>query len=169
MGNFFDKLKNMTNLSEQDEYYDDEYMEDEYEDLDDDYDDYEEEKVTPISNFSTNKSGFESRGNNVVNLKASVQMGMVIIHPRSYDDARSIADHIKSYRPVIINLDEVDNVLAQRIMDFVSGTCYTLRGDLQRVARNIFIIAPENVEITGDIREELKTRGINLPWKNTDE
>ncbi len=167
MGNFFDKIKNMTNTSAEDEYYDD-YENDNYDDFDDDYDDFEEEKVTSINSYSSPKPVYNNT-NNVVNLKANVQMGMVIIHPKVYEDARSIADHIKSYRPVIINLDSVEKELAQRIMDFVSGTCYTLRGDLQRVSGNIFIIAPENVEITGDIREELKTRGINLPWNAADE
>ncbi len=168
MGNFLDKLKNMTNINEQDDYYEeDEYMEDEYEDFDDAYDEPVEAKARPVNNYSS--ATYEAKTNNIVNLKANVQLGMVIIHPRTYDDARSIADHIKSYRPVVINLDAVDSVLAQRIMDFVSGTCYTLRGDLQRVARNIFLIAPENVEITGDTREELKTRGINLPWKSMEE
>ena len=56
--------------------------------------------------------------------------------------------------------------IAQRIMDFLSGTCYSLEGSIQRVANNIFIIAPENVDISGDFKEELKKKGVLLPWMN---
>ena len=49
-------------------------------------------------------------------------------------------------------------------MEFLSGTCYSLNGYIQRVANNIFVIAPENVDVSGDFKEELKTKGIILPW-----
>lgn len=105
----------------------------------------------------------------VVNFQASVQMEVVVIQPETYDEAQDICDHIKSQRPVIINLENMDRTIAQRIMDFVSGSCYTLNGNLQRVTNNIFIIAPENVDVAGDFREELKSNGIILPWKAGDD
>ncbi len=163
---FFNKFGDMMKLGDDDTAVENEY-EEEYEEYEDDYED--DREMRSLSQYSSSKTSYDSK-NNVVNFQANVQLGMVIIHPENYDDARTIADHIKSFRPVIINLDEVDSVLAQRIMDFVSGTCYTLHGDLQRVARNIFIIAPENVEISGDVRDELlKTKGLNLPWAKKDE
>ncbi len=106
---------------------------------------------------------------NVVNFQASVQMEVIVIQPETYDEAQDICDHIKSQRPVIINLEQMDRNVAQRIMDFVSGACYTLNGNLQRVTNNIFIIAPENVDVAGDFREELKSNGIILPWKTNEE
>ena len=106
---------------------------------------------------------------NVVNFQASVQMEVVVIQPETYDEAQDVCDHIKSQRPVIINLEQMERGVAQRIMDFVSGACYTLNGNLQRVTNNIFIIAPENIDVAGDFREELKSNGIILPWKASEE
>ncbi|MDO4766419.1 MAG: cell division protein SepF [Eubacteriales bacterium] len=103
---------------------------------------------------------------NVVNFQANVQMEVVVIQPATYDEAQVIADHIGSQRPVIVNLEKLDYSIAQRIMDFVSGAVYTLGGNLERVTQNIFIIAPENVDIAGHFQEELKSNGIILPWKS---
>jgi cell division inhibitor SepF len=93
-------------------------------------------------------------------------MEVVVIQPLAYDEAQIICDHIKAKRPVVLNLEKMEKNVAQRIMDFVSGSCYTLNGNLQRITNNIFIIAPENVDVAGDFREELKSNGIILPWKN---
>lgn len=106
------------------------------------------------------------QSSNVVNFHASVQMEVVVIQPATYDEAQVIADHIRSQRPVIVNLEKMDYSIAQRIMDFVSGAVYTLGGNLERVTQNIFIIAPENVDIAGHFQEELKSNGIILPWKS---
>ncbi len=114
-------------------------------------------------------AGGRQQGNhsaNVVNFQTSVKMEVVVIQPESYDEAQDICDHIKSQRPVIINLENLERSIAQRIMDFVSGSIYTLNGNVQRVTNNIFIIAPENIDVAGDFREELKTNGIILPWNN---
>ena len=102
--------------------------------------------------------------NNVSSITASVQMQVVIIKPECYEDAQEICDQIKTKRPVVVNLEKVEYPIAQRIMDFLSGTCYSLEGSIQRVANNIFIIAPENVDISGDFKEELKTKGVIFPW-----
>ncbi|MBR4015449.1 MAG: cell division protein SepF [Anaerotignum sp.] len=108
-----------------------------------------------------------SRNNpQVYSINTNVQMQVVIIKPECYEDAQEICDQIKTKRPVVVNLEKVEYPVAQRIMDFLSGTCYSLEGSIQRVANNIFIIAPENVDISGDFKEELKTKGVLLPWMN---
>lgn len=119
---------------------------------------------------SHKKSQTASKFNNsqVVSIHTNVQMEVVIIKPESYDDAQEISDRIKTKKPVVVNLEKVEYPLAQRIMDFLSGTCYSLDGRIQRVANNIFIIAPENVDISGDFQEELKTKGVIFPWINPD-
>ena len=106
-----------------------------------------------------------SKGNpQVYSINTNVQMQVVIIKPSCYEDAQEICDQVKTKRPVVVNLEKVEYPVAQRIMDFLSGTCYSLEGSIQRVANNIFIIAPENVDISGDFKEELKTKGVILPW-----
>ena len=111
-----------------------------------------------------------SRGTNnnpqIYSVNTNVTMQVVIIKPECYEDAQEICDQIKTKRPVVVNLEKVEYPVAQRIMDFLSGTCYALEGAIQRVANNIFIIAPENVDISGDFKEELKTKGVLLPWMN---
>ena len=103
----------------------------------------------------------------IYSINTKVQMQVVIIKPECYEDAQEICNQVKSKKPVVVNLEKVEFPLAQRIMDFLSGTCYALDGSIQRIANNIFIIAPENVEISGDFKEELKTKGFNLPWANS--
>ena len=146
---------------------------DEYEDYEDEEMEYESETppvretqlrdVTDYSNNSTSRRrGLTNQ--QVVNIHANVQMQVVVVKPQEYEDAQEICDQIKSRRPVVVNLEDVEYPIAQRIMDFLSGTCYSLEGSLQRVSNNIFIIAPENVDISGDFKEELKTKGVILPW-----
>ncbi len=160
MAKFFDKFKEMMRLDE-DEY--EEY--DEYEEFEQKPPKKEAPRVSSQPSFRSYEPSYKSKSNNVVNLKTNVQLGMVVIQPTSYDDARTVSDHLKSYRPVIINLEALDNDMSRRIMDFVYGSCYTLRGTSQRISEKIFIIAPENVEISGDIKKELKNKGILLPWQ----
>lgn len=147
----------------------DEY--DEYEDYEGEEMEYEREApvretqirdVTDYPNTSSRRRGLSNQ--QVVNIHANVQMQVVVVKPQEYEDAQEICDQIKSRRPVVVNLEDVEYPIAQRIMDFLSGTCYSLEGSLQRVSNNIFIIAPENVDISGDFKEELKTKGVILPW-----
>lgn len=108
-----------------------------------------------------------AKGNpQVYSINTNVQMQVVIIKPECYEDAQEICDQVKTKKPVVVNLEKVEFPTAQRIMDFLSGTCYALEGCIQRVANNIFIIAPENVDISGDFKEELKTKGIIFPKVN---
>lgn len=115
--------------------------------------------------FSPAPTKATAKGNSqIYSINTNVQMQVVIIKPACYEDAQEICDQIKTKRPVVVNLEKLEYPVAQRIMDFLSGTCYSLEGSIQRVANNIFIIAPENVDISGDFKEELKTKGVILPW-----
>ena len=67
---------------------------------------------------------------------------------------------------IVVNLEKVPFPVGQRIMDFLSGTCYSLEGSIQRVAHNIFVIAPENVDISAHFKEELKTKGAIYSFNN---
>lgn len=167
MAKFMDKVMDMMKLND--------YDEDDQLDVREDYIGAsarqqrmrEPESPRNFTSYTGGKSQHPS--GNVVNFQASVQMEVVVIQPETYDEAQDVCDHIKSQRPVIINLEQMERNVAQRIMDFVSGACYTLNGNLQRVTNNIFIIAPENIDVAGDFREELKSNGIILPWKSTEE
>lgn len=167
MASFIEKMKEMMKLN-------DDYSEPEQEEIEDDFNSFTGQpkpvSAVQMTDFKpTLKSytgGKKPMNSKVVNFQASVQMEVVVIQPEAYEEAQEICDHIKSQKPVIINLEQTDKMIAQHIMDFVCGSVYTLNGNLQRVSNNIFIIAPENVDIAGEFREELKSNGIILPWKS---
>ncbi|MBQ9942717.1 MAG: cell division protein SepF [Christensenellaceae bacterium] len=76
------------------------------------------------------------------------QMKMIIFRPTSYDETQDVIDNLKARKPIIVNLDEIDMAVAQRILDFISGAVYALGGDIKKAARNIFVVAPSNVEVS---------------------
>lgn len=88
-------------------------------------------------------------------------MEVVVIHPQNMDDANEITDTLLSGRAVILNLEGVHLEVAQRIIDYSAGSCYAMRGNLQRITNYIFLVTPANVEISGDFQEILNT-GIDL-------
>lgn len=91
--------------------------------------------------------------NNVVSIHTMKSMRMVLSEPRTYDEAQEIADHLKSRRPVIVNLQRIRREQAMRIVDFLSGTVYALNGHISKLGPNIFLCTPDNVEISGTITE----------------
>jgi cell division inhibitor SepF len=101
--------------------------------------------------------------NKVVNIHSQAQIKMLIVQPENIDDAQDICDHLKTKKPVIVNLEELDKETAQRIIDFLSGSIYALEGNIQKVSTGIFLIAPNNVDIMGDFKEELRNKGV-FPW-----
>ncbi len=159
---FIDKMKDLMFGEEYDDEDDDEMM--------DDYDypapreSIRESSPREIVDYAPSRISSRKNTSQVVSIHTNIQMQVVIIKPECYEDAQEICDQVKSKKPVVVNLEKVEYPIAQRIMDFLSGTCYSLDGTIQRVANNIFIIAPENVDISGDFKEELKTKGIILPW-----
>ena len=85
----------------------------------------------------------------------SVNMEVCVIKPTSMEDTREIADTLVDNSTVILNLEGIDVELAQRIIDFTSGACYSLGGSLQKVSSYIFVLGPSNVDITGDLQNIL--------------
>lgn len=171
MAKIFDKMKDLMFGEYEDD--EDEYYEDDYAApapvRESSYGLREASREADYAMPAPRKASASAARNNpqVYSINTNVQMQVVIIKPECYEDAQEICDQIKTKRPVVVNLEKVEYPVAQRIMDFLSGTCYSLEGSIQRVANNIFIIAPENVDISGDFKEELKTKGVLLPWMNS--
>lgn len=99
----------------------------------------------------------------VVNLQATTQMKVVVVQLQSFEDAKDIADHLKSKKPIVINLENLDKDVSRRVVDFLAGAVYGVDGNIQKVANGIFLIAPYNVGIMGDFNEELK-RGFPFTY-----
>ena len=72
---------------------------------------------------------------------------LVLIEPKSFDECPKLVDGLKGRRPIIINLEKIETETAKKIFDFLSGATYALNGSVQKIANNIFIFAPESVDI----------------------
>ena len=140
-GGIFNKLLNMVGLEDVEEPQE-EVREEE------NYYEQEEEEYAEDSRFS------KRRGGKVVGLPSAVKMRMIVYQPKSNEDTQDIIDNLKARKPVVINLDEMDNDIAQRVLDFVSGAVYALNGNIKKVARGIFVIAPSNVDISTNSAEK---------------
>jgi cell division inhibitor SepF len=102
----------------------------------------------------------ESKRNKVVNIHATTQLQVILVKPERFDDASSIADHLNEKRTVVLNLESTNKDVSRRLVDFLSGVAYANNGQIKRVANSTFIITPYNVDIMGDLLDELENNGV---------
>ena len=100
--------------------------------------------------------------NKVVNINATTQLSVVLVKPEKFEDAAEIADHLREKRTVVLNLESVNKELARRLVDFLSGVTYAQDGKIKKVANSTFIITPYNVDILGDLIDELENNGLYI-------
>ena len=165
------KLMELTRLTEED---DDDYFYDEEEEFDDDRpprrtafsrgkDDEEEEVPKPRFMGSARSSS-----NNKVVPMRSRGMEVTMVRPTSMEDSKEICDYLLSGKAVLLNMEGIHTEIAQRIIDFTSGSTYSMRGNLKKISNYIFIVTPESVELSGDFQEFLSgntiggTGGLNI-------
>lgn len=86
-----------------------------------------------------------------------------VIKPVEFDDAQTVSDFLKAGKTIVINMEGVQIDPAQRIIDFIGGACYGLGGDLKAISANIFIAAPHNIEVSGDLRDEILNESTLSP------
>ncbi|MCI8406588.1 MAG: cell division protein SepF [Oscillospiraceae bacterium] len=142
--------------------------------LDDDYEEDEQEFVMERPSAPREESAvrrpvreeYEAdeesrrRGNKIVNIHATTQLQMILVKPENFEDASAIADHLNARRAVVLNLENASKELSRRLVDFLSGVAYANNGQIKRVANNAFMITPANVEIQGDLIDELENNGV---------
>ena len=156
-----------------------------FEDEDDDFEEYEAaapraterrergidryerpERVERVSRNNNNDNydviGMENerRSNKVVNIRAATQLQVVLVKPEKFDDASAIADHLREKRTVVLNLESTNKEIARRLLDFLSGVAYANEGKIKKVAISTYIITPYNVDILGDLIDELENNGL---------
>jgi len=152
-----DKMLGAMKYDDEEEYDEDGYYDDDYEEkpsprsvnkravksqtLDDDVD----EKPKASRNTPRNgRSRMMSNG-----------MEVCVIKPTSVEDAREITDTLLENHTVLLNMEGLDVDMAQRIIDFTSGSTYAISGNLQKISHYIFILTPKNVDVSGDFQEIL--------------
>lgn len=138
MSNFMDKFKYFIGV--------DDYEEDEFEE--------DIEVGIPTKTKKIN--------NNVVNIHTNSNMKIVVHEPLSYEEAPEIVDDLKTRKAVVVNFEQLEANLKRQIFDFINGALYAVEGKIQKVTKDIFILAPKSVEIDG-LKEELQSKGI-FPW-----
>ena len=166
----FDKMLDVMKLNDyEDEEYDEEYddLEDEYEEPErkglffkktgtDDVDEPEEaaEPAQP-ARLKVKSQGGSSASSKItpIRTRRSGSMEVCVIKPTTFEDSREISETLLANRTVILNVEGLDLQLTQRIIDFVSGSCYAINGNLQRVGNCIFVVTPQAVDLSGDFNE----------------
>lgn len=160
MSKFIDKFLDTMKLNDgDDDYdYDDDYMYDE----DDDYDNqpqkgfFRRDRKAAVPDEPEPAPKIRPRtASNVVPLRAATRGGMEVcmVKPNSIGDAREIVDTLISGRAVVINMEGIPTEIAQKIIDFTSGACYSMNGNLQKISNFIFIATPQSVELSGDFED----------------
>ena len=102
----------------------------------------------------------ERRSNKVVNIHTTTQLQVVLVKPERFENASEIADHLREKRTVVLNLESTNKDIARRLLDFLSGVAYANEGKIKKVAISTFIITPYNVDILGDLIDELENNGL---------
>lgn len=155
-----DKFLNAMQLNdgtydEEDGYYDEGVAEEEVVVKQDD--EYIEEKpkksLSKVTPMKQNRRNSNSNGGG---------MKVCVIKPTSIEECREITDTLLGNRTVVLNLEGLDVDIAQRIIDFTSGSCYAMSGNMQKISHYIFIITPKSVDISGDFQEIL-SGSIDVP------
>ena len=100
------------------------------------------------------------RGNKVVNINTTTQLAVVLVKPDRFENAAEIADHLKDKRTVVLNLEQTNKDIARSLVDFLSGVAYANEGKIKKVANSTYIITPYNVDIMGDLIDELESSGM---------
>ena len=169
---FLDELKRLTHP------YDDE-MEDDYDEDEEYYEDEDEleedeEDIAPppprdreepprrreYTEPPRRPAAPPAPGSKVVNIHATTQLQVVLVKPERYDNASEIADHLRDKRTVVLNLEKTDKNVARRLLDFLSGVAYAQDGKIKKVALQTYIVTPYNVDIMGDLIDELESSGM---------
>ena len=136
-------------------------------------DDYDDQYINDGPQMVNNNSGLgvgmddaeeepvegAQKKNKVVNIHANTQLKVVLVKPERFEDASTIADHLNNKRTVVLNLESTNKEVSRRLVDFLSGVAYANNGQIKRVANSTFIITPYNVDIMGDLLDELENNG----------
>jgi len=165
---FFDELKRLTRPYD-DRMDDEDYDEAEEEGFEDEYDDEPEEPAPPPREEPRRREYRQEppvqpprRNDNgkVVNIHATTQLQVVLVKPERYENASEVADHLRDKRTVVLNLEKTEKEVARRLLDFLSGVAYAQEGKIKKVALQTYIVTPYNVDIMGDLIDELENNGL---------
>ncbi len=112
------------------------------------------------SSYSSSRtSDYTPRTGRVVNIQTSAQLQVMLVQPESFDDCKPIADELNRKITVVLNLEGRAPDLSRRVLDFLSGVTYANAGNIKKVAKNTYMLTPSNVDLRGDLMDELQNSG----------
>lgn len=167
---FIDELKKLSKPYAEDDDFDD-----------DDFDDEEprprqsRSAPKPSSAYNFEELGLSSSGGSsvpraptggaggkVVNIAATSQLQVIIVTPDRFDSVSEIAERLREKHAILLNLEQTNKDVARRLVDFLSGCAFALDGKIKKVAISTYLITPYNVDIVGDLMDELENNGMYL-------
>jgi cell division inhibitor SepF len=138
------------------------YPDDKY-DVYDEYEDYDEPADVVESAPARTDYGYPPVTDNRIPDEVPQQVELARIttlHPRTYNEARTIGEHFREGTPVIMNLTEMVDSDARRLVDFAAGLIFGLRGSIDKVTNKVFLLSPANVEVTAEDKARMAERGF---------
>ena len=135
----FDKLKGVVGFNDEDEYMDEEQNAE-----------YEQ------NSYARDEAYAQKKSNKIVNIHATTQLQVIVVKPERFDDVAGISDSFKSKKTIVLNLESTKKDVAGRIVDFLGGVAYAADGHIKKIANFTYILTPYNVDITGEIIDELE-------------
>lgn len=141
-----------------------EEFDEEYDDIDGYEDDIEIESTRQPANNVTSFNRYSSDrriNSGIVNI--NTQMGVCMLNPKTLEEAAEACIELKKRNVVVVNLEGIDINISQKISDFLSGVVYALDGSIQLISGRIIIVAPVNVEMSGELKDQLQASGIKIP------
>lgn len=116
--------------------------------------------VTRASSRARRQPTYSSDPSRVVDIRTTAMLQVVLVKPDKFEDARAIADHLNEKRTVVLNLEAASKDVARRLIDLLNGVAYANGGQLKKVSTNTYIITPYNVNVSGDLLDELESTGV---------
>ena len=128
------------------------------------YEDYDESGPAEGADEADQRAGRDDYGSYQVpewRPEQSADLARITtLHPRTYNEARTIGEHFREGTPVIMNLTEMVDSDAKRLVDFAAGLIFGLRGSIERVTNKVFLLSPANVEVTAEDKARIAERGF---------
>ena len=147
---FVDKFKDLVGIED----FEDDYIEEETPVIET----KSEKKKETRNSFDARRTTQPKEGK-VVSMQRGSTMNthpfkMIVLEPKGFEEAPKLVDNLRNRKPIIVNLERLESDTAKKIFDFLSGATYALSGNVQKVASNIFIFAPENVDINSSVEHK---------------
>jgi cell division inhibitor SepF len=158
MGSAMRKMGVYLGLLEDTERYDDEYY-DEYDERPQRGATEEPARPAPVANISERRRPQTAAPQVAPQSTVAELSRITTLHPRTYNEARSIGENFREGVPVIMNLSEMDDMDAKRLVDFAAGLVFAVRGTIERVTNKVFLLSPPNVSVAAEDKQRIADAG----------